>query len=342
MPVDEKLLKINNRRYTGNKYKLMSWIKRLILEHCPEHKIFFDVFGGTGVVTAEMLDEVQSAVINDFLYSNEICYKAFFGRDGYDFQKLKLFADEVVITDKKALSDNYVSLNYGGKYFDYDDARLIGFIREKIQRDYETGELNEREFDILLASLLYSFDRCANTVGHYDAYVKVACQSSFIFELIEPIVSETEVNIYREDANKLARRICADIAFVDPPYNSRQYSRFYHVPETIVKWDKPPLSGKAMKPPLENMSEYSKVKAPTLFNDLIQSLRVRYIVVTYNNTYDSKSSSSRNKITLEQIREILDSRGKTQIFEKKHSRFNAGKTDEAKHKEILFITKVED
>lgn len=312
------------------------------MEHCPERKIFFDVFGGTGVVTAEMLDEVQRAIVNDFLYSNEICYKAFFGRDGYDFQKLKLFADEVVITDKKALSDNYVSLNYGGKYFDYDDARLIGFIREKIQRDYETGELNEREFDILLASLLYSFDRCANTVGHYDAYVKVACQSIFIFELIEPIVSETEVNIYREDANKLARRICADIAFVDPPYNSRQYSRFYHVPETIVKWDKPPLSGKAMKPPLENMSEYSKVNAPILFNDLIQSLRVRYIVVTYNNTYDSKSSSSRNKITLEQIKEILDSRGKTQIFEKSHSRFNAGKTDDVKHKEILFITKVED
>lgn len=335
-------LKINNRRYTGNKYKLMTWIKGLILEHCPEHKIFFDVFGGTGVVTAEMLDEVQGAVVNDFLYSNEICYKAFFSHDEYDFQKLRLFADAVAITDRKALSDNYVSLNYGGKYFEYDDAKMIGFVREKIQRDYEAGELNGREFDILLASLLYSFDRCANTVGHYDAYVQGACQSSFIFELIEPVVSETEVSIYREDANKLARRVCADIAFVDPPYNSRQYSRFYHVPEMITKWDKPPLSGKAMKPPLENMSEYSRVNAPIVFNDLIQNLRVRYIVVTYNNTYDSKSSSSRNKITLEQIREILDSRGKTQIFEKSHSRFNAGKTDDVKHKEILFITKVED
>ena len=335
-------LKINNRRYTGNKYKLMSWIKRLILEHCPEHKIFFDVFGGTGVVTAEMLDEVQSAIVNDFLYSNEICYKAFFGRVGYDIQKLKLFADEVAIADRKALKDNYVSVNYGGKYFGHDDAKLIGAIRGKIQRNYEAGGLNEREFDILLASLLYSFDRCANTVGHYDAYVKGACQSNFVFELIEPIVSDAEVRIYREDANKLARRIFADIAFVDPPYNSRQYSRFYHVPETIVKWDKPLLSGKAMKPPLENMSEYSKVNAPNVFNDLIQSLRVRYIIVTYNNTYDSKSSSSRNKITLEQIREILDSRGKTQIFEKSYSRFNAGKTGDVKHKEILFITEVED
>ena len=333
-------LKINSRRYTGNKYKFMSWIKGLILEHCPEHENFFDVFGGTGVVTAEMLDVVQSAIVNDFLYSNEICYKAFFGSECCDVQKLKQFADEVSITDRKALSDNYVSLNYGGRYFEHGDAKLIGAVRERIQSYYVGGILNEREFSILLASLLYSFDRCANTVGHYDAYIKKSCRSNFVFELIEPIVSETDVTIYREDANELARRISADVAFVDPPYNSRQYSRFYHVLETIVKWDKPSLSGTAMKPPLENMSEYSRVNAPTVFADLIRNLKVRYIVVTYNNTYDSKSSSSRNKITLEQIKEILNSRGKTRIFEKGHSRFNAGKTDSTKHKEILFITEV--
>lgn len=320
----------------------MPWIKELILQYCPEHGIFFDVFGGTGIVTAEMLDVVQSVIINDFLYSNEICYKAFFGHDKYDFQNLRLFADEVAITDKKALSDNYVSLNYGDKYFECDNAKIIGFVRDKIQRDYEARKLTKREFNILLASLLYSLDRCANTVGHYDAYVKGAFRSNFVFELIEPIISETHVSIYREDANELARRVCADIAFIDPPYNSRQYSRFYHVLETIVKWDKPSLSGKAMKPPLENMSDYCKVNAPIVFNDLIQNLKVRYIVVTYNNTYDSRSSSSRNKITLEQIKEILNSRGRTQIFEKNHNRFNAGKTDEANHKEILFITRVED
>ena len=338
----EKLLKISSRRYTGSKYKLRSWIKSLVLAHCSVHATFFDVFGGTGVITAEILDFVQSAVINDFLYSNEICYKAFFGREGYDLQKLRRFVADVAIYDRQSFTDNYVSVNYGDKYFQYNDAKLIGFIREKIQRDYETGKLTEREFNILLTSLLYSLDRCANTVGHYDAYVKKAFKTSFVFELIEPIISEAEVKIYREDANLLARRICADVAFVDPPYNSRQYSRFYHVMETIAKWDKPTLSGKAMKPPLENMSEYCRVNAPIVFNDLIQNLKVRYIVVTYNNTYDSRSSSSRNKITLERIKEILNLRGKTQIFEKSHSRFNAGKTDKVNHKEILFITEVDE
>lgn len=79
----------------------MTWIRSLILENCPKRKNFFDVFGGTGVVTAEMLYEVQRAIINDFLYSNEICYKDFFGRECYDVQKLKQFVDEVAIADRK-------------------------------------------------------------------------------------------------------------------------------------------------------------------------------------------------------------------------------------------------
>lgn len=335
-------MKINNRRYAGSKYKLSQWIKEKITRYCVNFKSFFDVFGGTGIITATILNYVQKAIINDFLYSNEICYKAFFGNEEYSSQNLKIFVDNVSVLDKKNLPDNYVSANYGDKYFNYDDAKLIGVIREKIQEEYESGKLNEREFNILLASLLYSFDRCANTVGHYDAYIKKGCPSSFEFELIEPVVGDAVVEIYREDANKLARRISADVAFVDPPYNSRQYSRFYHVMETIAKWDKPPLSGKAMKPPLENMSEYCRVNAPIVFNDLIQNLHVRYIVVTYNNTYDSKSSSSRNKITLDQIKEILNSRGNTKIFEKSYSRFNAGKTENTDHKEYLFITEVED
>ena len=35
------------------------------------------------------------------------------------------------------------------------------------------------------------------------------------------------IEIYREDSNDLAKRVKCDIAYIDPPYNSRQYSRFY-------------------------------------------------------------------------------------------------------------------
>ena len=335
------IMKINNRRYTGSKYKLMTWIKKLILENCTEHDSVFDVFGGTGVVTSELLDITQENIINDFLYSNEIFYKAFFSQKYFDAEKLKKYEETYNNINRNVLDDNYVSENYGDKYFKMIDAKLIGFIRADIEQAYTSGDLNEKERNILLASLLYSFDRCANTVGHYEAYIKgKEIRSDFTFELIEPIETSNTIRIFREDSNALAKKIIADIAFIDPPYNSRQYSRFYHVLETIVKWDKPQLVGAAMKPPEENMSDYCRKSAPAVFEELIKNLKVKYIVVTYNNTYDSKSSSSKNKITLEQIKSILEKRGKTKIFETSYHRFNAGKTAASNHKELVFITDV--
>ena len=37
---DALVFDINNRRYTGSKYKLTPWIKSMLLENCPEHKSF--------------------------------------------------------------------------------------------------------------------------------------------------------------------------------------------------------------------------------------------------------------------------------------------------------------
>lgn len=88
------------------------------------------------------------------------------------------------------------------------------------------------------------------------------------------------------------------------------------------------------------MSEYCRSTATQTFKDLINSLNCKYIVVSYNNTYKSKSSSSRNKIILEEIKSILESKGKMQVFSKAHQYFNAGKTDFADHKEFIFIVKV--
>lgn len=337
-----KNLNINNRRYTGSKYKLMSWIKGLLEEHCVDCNSFFDVFGGTGVVTASVIDMYQSFVINDFLFSNEIIYKAFFLQEAYDQNKLDNIAKAYNEIDKSKLKSNYVSKNYGDKYFKMEDAKLIGYIREDIKSKKKKGEIADKEYYILLASLLYSFDKSANTVGHYEAYIKgKEIRTDFTFGLIEPIdLQGKNISIYREDANKLAKSIKADIAFVDPPYNSRQYSRFYHVMETITKWDKPSLTGTAMKPPEENMSDYCRSAAPKTFEDLVKHLDVKYIVVTYNNTYNSKSTSSKNKIILEEIKAILEKRGKTLVFEKPHQCFNAGKTEFTDHKEFVFITKV--
>lgn len=334
-------MKINNRRYTGSKYKLMPWIKEQINKECPDCHSFCDIFAGTGIVTAECLDMFDSFIVNDLLYSNNIIYKAFFWQEPYSKNKLYEIKDKYLMLKPDEIEDNYVSVNYGNKYFAMNDAKLIGFIRQDIEDKYQNKEINEKEYYVLLASLLYSFDRVSNTVGHYEAFIKgKPIRSDFKFDLVQPFITEKKFEIYREDSNKLAREVKADIVFVDPPYNSRQYSRFYHVMETIVKWDKPELYGVAMKPKEENMSDYCRNSAPAVFKDLIENLNCKYIVVTYNNTYTSKSTSSQNKITLEQIEEILNDKGKTSVYSHKHQAFNAGKTELDNHKEFLFITEV--
>lgn len=329
---------ISNRRYTGSKYKLLDWIEKLVLENC-EGETFFDVFAGTGVVSAHMSKHYKRIILNDFLYSNEIIYKAFFGSGEYDEAVIKKYREQFQKINPNRLKDNYFSKNFGGKYFSDNDAKLIGKIREEIK--VLKRSLSDREYCILLASLVYSMDKVANTVGHYDAYRKINnIEDRFVYELIRPEKPSEKFTIYRKDANKLVRKVKADIAFIDPPYNSRQYSRFYHVLENVVQWKKPKLEGTALKPQAENMSEYCRSSAPEVFADLIKHIDVKYIVVTYNNTYNSKSSSSKNKITLEEIKDILSSRGQTTIYKKKHQCFNAGKTEFDDHKEFVFITKV--
>lgn len=329
---------LENRRYIGNKSKLINWISSL-LDKYTHGNSFFDVFAGTGVVSKEMLPKYNKFILNDFLYSNNVIFQAFFGIQKYDIKRLLDYQNIFQKIHTNFEDNDYFVNNYGGKFFSEHDAKVIGEIRTRIK---QANDLNKRESSILLASLIYSSDKIANTVGHYDAYrKKVDIQDRFIFELINPLdVSGKDIKIYREDSNVLVRKVTADIAFIDPPYNSRQYSRFYHVLEGIVKWEKPELEGVAMKPPIENMSEYSKASAPAVFDDLIKNLNVKYIVVTYNNTYKSKSNSSKNKITHEQIQTSLNSVGSTQVFEIPFQFFNAGKTALKDHKEFVFITEV--
>lgn len=335
--------KIHNRRYTGSKYKISNWIKGILEKECNDAISFCDLFAGTGVVTDALIDKYSTIYMNDFLFSNEIIYKAFYKKEDYDLAKIIQFLQKYKNLDPNTLDDNYVSINFGNKFFEYNDSKIIGYIREDIEKSKEI--LNDREYSILIASLLYSFDRCANTVGHYEAYRKnVQLKSEFKFELINPVIKSSqdkrEIVITRKDSNELAKEISADLVYIDPPYSSRQYSRFYHVLETIVKWNKPELFGEALKPVPENMSNYCSSKAIDSFNELIVDLKCKYIVVSYNNTYNSKSSSSKNKMALDDILSVLKQKGETKVFSINHQAFNAGKTELLNHQELLFVTKV--
>ncbi len=329
-------LSIGNRRYTGSKKALLEDIFESITPYVKGKVVFADLFAGTGVVSAFMLDKGMDVIVNDFLQSNYIAYQAWFGKENFNQKKLENIAAKFNSVHSSKLKENYFSKIYAGKYFSVADAKKIGYIREQIEK----LTLTKREKSILLTSLMYATDKIANTVGHFEHFLSKKPKDKGI-ALILPHIKRFSGNatLYKMNANKLAREITCDIAYIDPPYNARQYVNFYHVLENLVQWDKPTeFEGTSMKFKRDHLkSDYSRSKAPIVFKDLIDNLQAKIIVVSYSNTYSAKSSASNNKIAVDQLLSTLSVRGKVTVKEIKHKSFNSGKTNFKDHKEILYI-----
>ena len=335
----EEKFQLQNRRYIGNKAKLTDWIMKIIEIETESKESFIDIFSGTSIVAKSAMNKYKTVILNDILYSNKITYEAFYGIQDWNSRKLFGLVNKYNTLNPKSIQENYFSKNFGGKFYEKGISKLIGFIRQDIEEKKKNNDINYREYVILITSLIFTIDKLANTVGHFDAYIKKPIpKKSLNFKLIQT-ADFKGAKIYREDANKLARKIKGDVAYIDPPYNSRQYSRFYHIYENLAKWERPKLYGIALKPEPENLSKYCTVEAKETFKDLVENLDVKFLAVSYNNTYKSKSKSSANKIKYEEIVEILEGVGVTKIFEKSHTFFNTGKTEFNDHKEFLFLTK---
>ena len=334
------MIDINNRRYIGSKYKLLSNIESCIEDVDVKKITFADVFAGTGVVAYHFAKSGARTIVNDILYSNIVIYKTFFSDENIDNEKIQKFLTHCNNLEYKKIKPNYCSDIYSKKYFSYNDAKKIGFIRDTIEEN--KNNFNEREYNYLISSLLFSVDRIANTVGHFESFLKKEPVDTN-FTLSELNIKKIKnAKIYNIDANELVRKIKTDVVYIDPPYNARQYINFYHVLENIARWNKPTeFEGNSMKFKRDELkSDYSYSKAPKVFADLIENIDAKKIIVSYSNTYDAKSNASNNKITEEQIIDILNKKGTLKKIEIPYKSFNAGKTDLKNHKEYIFICEV--
>ena len=331
-----KSFNIQNRRYLGNKFKLLDSIKDLVKKKCGNYSSFIDLFSGTGVVANSFNSDKVKIITNDLLYSNYVMAKSFFETTKSPVGILKKIESLNSIKTDKA---NYFSQNFGNKYFTRDNAIKIGAIREKIEKISTSAE----EKFILITSLIYAADKVANTVGHYDAYREKLDMKGKL-ELLLPNIdySKNRNNkVYCMDSNILANEIKGDVVYIDPPYNSRQYSDTYHLLDNLALWKKPDVFGKAKKMDRSHIkSKYCSKDAVLEFQDLITKLNTKHIIVSYNNTENTKHGRSNAKISFNQIKNILMKKGKTEINQIDFKAFTTGKSKTDNHKEILFYCKV--
>lgn len=329
---------INNRRYLGSKERLLDFIDKVVNENTKNVNTVADIFSGTGVVADMFARQGKRVILNDILHANYRSYITFFGNEKYD--KNKVIDSIQFINNIKEYGDDYLVKTYGNRYFSLDNSKKIGSAREWLNDN--KSNFNEREFSIILTSIIYAADKVANTVGHYDAFRKHMDSLNPVRFKIPKISDYKNSEIFMEDANDLVKKISADLVYIDTPYNSRQYVDTYHVLENISDWKKPEVVGVSRKSVdrSDRKSKYNFVSAPKVFDDLIQNISSKYVLVSFNNMSNKGSGRSNAKISHDEIIESLSKRGKVKIFSSDFQVYNTGKTNVNDHKEMLYLLEI--
>lgn len=332
-----RTFEINNRRYLGNKFKLIPFIRRVVDEECSDVRSVLDAFSGTGSVSFAFLD--KQLLVNDMMYCNYLAALCWFSPLEFDTKKITRLLEYYNSADTSE-EDNYMYQTFRDTYFSADVCRKIGFVREDVERRFAAGELNERERAAVITSLVYAMDRISNTYGHYDSYIQHATYNND-FELRLPKLDyalNPKNRCFNMDANILAHEVTCDLAYLDPPYNSRNYCDAYHLLENVARWEKPAVEGVARKMNRSAMkSEYCKVTANESLEDLVNNLQCRYILLSYNNNGQKLQVRSNAKISDSEIMRILGNRGEVKVFTQDFKPFSAGRGENVGNQERLFL-----
>jgi len=105
-------------------------------------------------------------------------------------------------------------------------------------RDWRLSELvTEEETALLLATIIDATDRVANVSGTYGAFLKnwqTSAEGDVSLRL--PAVVQGPVGeANHRDALDWIEEVEADLLYIDPPYNQRQYAANYHLLEVVAR-----------------------------------------------------------------------------------------------------------
>lgn len=310
--------------YIGSKLKLCQhFLPETIKSVCGtdlSQKTFCDIFAGTGIVGRTFKTSVKKVISNDIEYYSYILNK------NYIENHRPLENAENLVSELNELSlcvDGFIYKNYclGGngerQYFSDENGKKIDSIRIKIEEWKNNGKINKSMYYFLLASLLESADKVANTASVYGAYLKnlkKSAQKQMILESADFELNDNEHEVFKSDANELITRISGDILYLDPPYNTRQYGANYHILNTIAEYKPFVPKGKT------GLREYNRSKYCSVssvkeeFESLIKNANFKYIFLSYNNE---------GLMSVEDVRRIMRKYGRYDLAQTDYQRFKA-------------------
>ncbi|MDY3547581.1 DNA adenine methylase [Riemerella anatipestifer] len=316
--------------YIGSKNKLSNFIKQSIYSvvgNDLSQKIFCDLFAGTGIIGRNFKSEVKQIISNDIEYYSFVLNRNYI--ENHQFFEYNHLIEE--LNNIKGVQ-GFISEEYSenGKaqrlYFSETNGKKIDAIRQKIENWKVKKHITDNQYYFLLASLLESADKVANTASVYGAFLKHIKKSAQKEIIIEPAIftiNDNNHQVFNDDSNELIKKISGDILYLDPPYNTRQYGANYHLLNTIAKYDTFIPKGKTGLRNYNKSSYCSKNSVKESFENLIKNSQFKYIFLSYNNEGLMNSS---------EIKSIMSKYGTYDLFSIDYQRFKADKENNRNHK----------
>lgn len=284
-------------RYLGCKTLMLDNILNVMSTHTHDVHSVSDIFSGTGTVAKAFASNGYSVNSNDILYLSYVLNKGILEMHAPEEKELREIIRHLnALSPKDAqwfdIESAFIYKNYSPNetssrmYFQCDNALKIDLIRQEIER--LRNQISEQQYFYLLSTLINAVPYVSNITGTYGAYLKFWDKRTYNplkLEFIELLPDNLRCHCYNLDAMKFADEVESDLVYLDPPYNGRQYLSNYHLLETIAKYDNPPIKGvTGMRDEPEKMSDFCKKgKAKEAFTKLLDALKCRYILLSYNN-----------------------------------------------------------
>ncbi len=339
--------------YIGSKLSLLSFLQQSILAVAGKDFLsFYDLFSGTAAVGIHFKKMGYQVASNDIQYYSYVLARHYIQNsspmefegikaelgEGYGDFLADAYSNVCHYLNNLPGLEGFIYQNYcpGGtrdnefqrSYFTDENGKLCDHIRTQIEAWHTDGMVSDDEYYCLLATLLESIDKYSNTASVYGAFlkkIKKTAARKFVFSPLAIYLSNKANKAYNQDINTLIEGISGDVLYLDPPYNHRQYAANYHILETIVRYDNPPIRGlTGLRDYKEEKSDWCvKRKVCEQFDYLIQHADFKYIFLSYNNE---------GLMSLDQIKEIMSKKGKYGHFEYKYSRFKADRDENRAYK----------